>query len=123
ILNILGVKYVLNKNDGLLGNSLSPDPTFNNKKYELVWQDAPWQVYENRAAVPRTFLTSDYVIVQDKNETIKTFFTKDFNESKTIILNQDPHIEGGGVTIASARITDYKPNLVTIAAKTNRDSL
>lgn len=123
VLNVLGVRYVLNKND-LLTNQFEPDKTtFPEKKYKLIWQKAPWQIYENLEVAPRAFLTNNYIVLKDKKEIIKEFYSKDFNESKMIILNEDPHLSSGQFLSLTAEILSYQPNMVTIQTSSNRDAL
>ena len=98
VMAILGVKYILNKNDSL-GSEQDPDTgTFPHEKYRLVWQQAPWQVYENLSVIPRAFLTNDYRVISDPQSALSTLFKPDFDLEKTIVLDQDPHLSKGSLT-------------------------
>jgi len=122
ILNILGVKYVLNKSGALVGE-FSPDSvTFPDQIYKLVWQQAPWQIYENRNVTPRAFVTSKYVVVKDKNKALDTLFDSEFSEKDTLILFEDPKINKQEL-VGSAKLLSYSPNYVKIEADAKIDSL
>lgn len=124
VLNLLGIKYVLNK-DELLGKEYRPDlTTFNKNKYTLVWQEAPWQIYENLHAVPRTFLTREYIVVSDKDTFFKTFFDKNFNEATTVILDLDPKLtKNKELKTKNVTIISYAPNKVVIKTNADKDAL
>ncbi|MFH1832957.1 MAG: YfhO family protein [Candidatus Levyibacteriota bacterium] len=123
VLNILGVKYILNKSN-LLSNNFQPDNiTFPQTKYKLIWQNAPWQIYENLKVVPRVFLTTNYIVVQDKKEILKKFYSKDFDESKKIILNEDPRLLINNNSLSKAAIISYEPNKVVVQTSSNSNAL
>jgi len=118
-LNLTGVKYILNKDDGLGAKIQADQATFPEKNYKLVWQQAPWQVYENLAVAPRVFLTTDYLVMSDENAVIAKIFSAKFNEKKTIILDEDPKIAKLPLLTSQAKIVDYSPNTVTVTTENN----
>lgn len=123
ILNVLGVKYILHKSEAL-GSDLAPDTEiFNPEIYSLVWQQTPWQVYENKAITKRVFLTNDFIIVPDKEKQVVAFFDKRFDEKKTIILEKDPKITKGQLTKKNVHVLSYTPNEVLLKTVSDADSL
>lgn len=123
VMAILGVKYILNKDD-LLETSLQPDTTtFPSEKYRLVWQQAPWQVYENLSALPRVFLSNDYRVISDKKALSARLFDHDFDPSQTILLEKDPHLSKNSLTQKSVSIISYSPNRVVLEAALSGDAL
>ena len=123
LLNLLGVKYILNKNESL-GHNYSPDyNTFPKEIYKLVWQKSPWQIYENVGVLPRVFLASDYVIENDKNKIIKMIYDKKFDLRNKIILEENisPKINFSNDQNARIEIKKYTPNEIFLQteAKTN----
>ncbi|HEX8931959.1 MAG TPA: YfhO family protein [Patescibacteria group bacterium] len=121
ILNLDGVKYILNKDDGL-GAEYKPDKsTFPDKDYKLIWQKSPWQIYENLNVLPRTFLVNDYQIISDNKKEIQTLFSPNFNIRKTIIINKTPQFSIDNKTDLKglAQIITYTPNKVIIRVSTN----
>jgi uncharacterized membrane protein YfhO len=123
VLNVLGIKYLLQKDDSL-GKDYRPDTaTFDEKKYRLVWQESPWQIYENLSAAPRVFLTNDYRVISEEEKVFQTFFSKDFNERKTIILDKDPNMRKGSQGKSNVEVISYNPNKVVIKTRTDHESL
>jgi hypothetical protein len=123
VLNILGVKYLLNKNE-LLKDKAEPDTTtFNPKKYKLVWQKTPWQIYENLQALPRVMITADFKVIEDPRLAIQTILTPSFNEGKRIVLSEDPNITPSSSLSSSLKIIDYQPNKIEINSQTDKSAL
>ena len=119
-LNLLGVKYLLHKNDG---NTSVPDTqTFPTDKFHLVWQQAPWQIYENFNVAPRAFLTNSYRLTT-KDRFFSDFYKDTFDESKSALLYDDPKLKPEKLTEASTSILTYSPDEVIIATKSNADAL
>jgi hypothetical protein len=122
LMNLLGVKYLLNKNE-LLGKDYDPDySTFPKEIYKLVWQNAPWQIYENMQVLPRIFLSSNYVVESDKNKIIKMIFDEKFDLRNTIILEEPilPEVKFPSDKNAKLEIKSYESNRIVL--KTNSAS-
>lgn len=113
VLNILGVKYMLRKDE-----ALSPQ----DKNYILAWQEGSWKIYENLSAVARPFLTNNYVVVKNHNQAFNKFFEKDFNETKTLILQKNPAIAVGDKE-AKPTAVSYKPNEVLLKTSADFDGV
>lgn len=123
LLNLLGVKYILNKND-LIKDTIEPDTvTFDPRKYKLVWQKTPWQIYENLQAAPRIFLTANYQVIKDNKTALNTLLKPGFNETNTLILSEDPDITRFTKLNSSIKLITYKPNTVEVLAHSDKDSL
>jgi len=115
LLDLLGVKYILNKNDSL-GIDYKQDNTFSKEIYDLVWQKAPWQIYKNKQALPRVFLASDYVVEKNKDKIVKMIFDDKFNLKDKIILEEDiyPKINLAKDENAKVEIKEYKGNKIVL---------
>lgn len=118
ILNLLGVKYILNVRPG---NSTSADnDTFPPEKYSLIWHSDPWQIYENLKAFPRVFLANQYKIVtQDK--AIDAIYTTDI--AKTVLLYNNPSLLIDGTATGSATLVSYQPNTISISTHVSGNEL
>ncbi len=123
IINLLGVKYILNKNDSLLKEYVPDYDTFAQNYYKLVWQDSPWQIYENKNALPRFFMTGSYVIIKDKNSVISAIYNKNLDLQKTLILEEKPSMSIDGDSLGIAKLLSYTPNKVSFSTKSNGNSL
>ena len=123
LLNLLGVKYILNKVDPQASTAKADNQTFDDSIYKLIWQNPPWQIYENRQILPRVFLASDYVVGEDKNKIIDMIFDDSFVLRDKIILEEDisPKIDFAKDNSARVDIKEYLPNKVILRtnSKTN----
>ncbi|MDP3998636.1 MAG: YfhO family protein [bacterium] len=113
-LDLLGVKYLLNKNDGLGEEWKADTQTFPPEFYKLVWQEGKWQVYENEKVLPRIFLTTNYLVEKNAGQIIKKIFEKNF-DLKTLILEENlpdnTKLSGGG----QVRLESYTPRQIKMA--------
>ncbi|MDO8659118.1 MAG: YfhO family protein [Candidatus Parcubacteria bacterium] len=116
LLNLLGVKFILN-NAGLQVSTEKADTqTFDDFIYKLIWQKAPWQIYENKQVFPRVFLASDYVVEKEKNKIIRMIFDKKFDLRNKVILEENiiPKINFSNDQNAKVEIKKYTPNEIII---------
>lgn len=113
MLNLLGVKYVLQK-----------DASFGDDKiYKLVRSESPWQIFENRQAAPRAFLTSDYKVITDKKDIVSAFYNKSFDEKKTIILEENPDLLNQNLKTKKVKVLTYEPNKITLSTSSDGPAL
>lgn len=110
ILDILGVKYILNRNDLLKNNMESDYLTFPEKTYKLIWQDKPWQIYENKQALPRVFITGNYKIETNKQTRIKAIINDDTILQKQLVLEEKPKGIDPSLTTGKVDVLSYSPN-------------
>lgn len=118
ILNLLGVKYVLNK-------SLveAYDNTFPREKYKLLWQKTPWQIYENKEALPRFFMTSEYKVFKNKSEVLKNIYNKDLDLKKFLLLEEEPLIPVDKNSKGEVKLISYEPNRIIFDTKSDGNNL
>lgn len=124
-LNLLGVKYILHKNEtlGETGGYRPDTSIFDEKQYRLVWQKKPWQVYENISAAPRFFVTNNYRVITDPEKVIATLYSKSFDEKNEIVLKEDPGLAKSSLKEKNAILVDYQPNRVVIQTETDGNAL
>lgn len=125
LLNLLGVKYVLNKNESLSGNYAPDYNTFPEGIYKLVWQKSPWQIYENKEVLPRIFLASSFVVESDRDKIVQMIFDEKFDLRNKVILEGDiePKITFAGDENAKIEIKKYAPNEIVLQAKSNANMI
>jgi hypothetical protein len=121
-LNLFGIKYLLFKNE-TLGIKWQPDGTFPKKKYKLVWQQSPWQIYENLEVSPRFFLTNTYRVIPDTDKAIETIYHTPFDGEKELILAIDPKISRKPLHERIVRLIRYEPNSVSFTTSSDADAL
>ena len=149
VLNILGVKYVLNKDTSLGKDLRTNNQRFDPASYSLIWQEGPWQIYENKQVAPRIFFTSRYTVQSDPQSTLNTLFSPHFDVTKEIVLEkngiypsasrstlrdessgsdskssgQDPSASSGQGPFASGsgtiKLISYTPNRITFSVSAN----
>lgn len=121
LLDMLGVKFILNKNE-FLGEGDYPDyEFFPQGEYSLVYQKAPFQIYENKNALPRYFLTDSFLIEKNRDKIITKLYDPN-RDPKTVILEEDlkiPIQKGKG----EVRLINYTPNKVTFSAETKSNNI
>lgn len=118
ILDLLGVKYILHKE-----NTVPDLETFPQEKYSLVWQNFPWQIYENRGALPRFFLANDYIIKTNKNDILNSIYNKNLDLRKTLILEEEPQIKVDKLAKGKVELISYLPNKVEFKTKISGNTL
>ena len=120
ILNLLGVKYILNKRD-----DSQIDKAFPPEIYSLIWQKASWQIYENINALPRVFLASEYIVEKDKDKIIKMIFDNKLNLRDKLILEEEvsPKINFSKDNNATVAIEEYTPNKIVLKTEASENML
>ncbi len=124
-LNLLGVKYVLNKVDSPISAEKADNQTFDNSIYKLIWQKSPWQIYENMNVLPRVFLAGGFVVESDKDKIVQMIFDDKLDIRDKIILEEDifPRTEFSKDKNAEIKIETYKPNKIVLRTKTSENML
>lgn len=120
-LNMLGVRYILDRTD-----NNSSEKTFPPDRFKQIYQDNGWKIFENLKAAPRIFLTTNYAVASSNNDFEKIFFNKDFNPSKTIILEKKPKNIKSSLVQSSdntVQLLSYQPNSIFIRTTSLQDSL
>jgi hypothetical protein len=119
IMDLLGVKYVIDRSENPKDNG-----TFPVDRFKPIWHAEDWTIYKNLMVAPRFFLTSDVRPYKNTADFEIQFFAADFNPGKTVLLalrdwNTIPHLTGNG----SAKLVSYTPNQVTITVQTDSEQL
>lgn len=111
LLVLTGAKFILQrKSDGRFSWAY---PVWEYPHYTKIYEDENYELYENGNALPRAFLTSSFVVKNDKNDIVRTLWSKDTELAQLVVLEDDPQItpqEGTG----SATIMSYSPNRVVV---------
>lgn len=118
VFDLLGIKYILAKNDNPSSNWEQSPQDFPPDKYELIWQQSKWKIYQRKTVLPRTFLADSYEVATSDAALISRLYSPNFSYQTTLLLEKDPHVlmsSGSG----QAQIISYKPNEVKI--KTQAD--
>ncbi|MBI2338367.1 YfhO family protein, partial [Candidatus Daviesbacteria bacterium] len=118
MLDILGVKYVLDRVE-----SGTSEITFPTDRFKIIYQDSIWRVFENKRRAPRAFLTADYKIFNNKEEFERLFFDPNFDVAKTLLLEQVPAENLAVDEMSQAKVISYSPNKLLLAVKSRTSQL
>ncbi len=88
VLNLLGVRYILDRNE-----NLATAQTFPPALFSLTYNQDGWKVLDNKLVMPRAFLVSDYRVYGSKEEFEKIFFDQRFDPTSTVLLKESPSMQ------------------------------
>ncbi len=123
ILDLLGVKFILNEQDSATSINSPDTDTFPSSDYSLVYVTYPWQIYENKNALPRFFVTGGYQIAKDKRQSLSLIYNENIQLNKTLILEKNPSISIDNNATGTAKLISYGPKNVIISTKTTGNAL
>lgn len=124
ILDLLGVKYILDKKE-----NASTQTTFPADRFKLIYEKDDFKVYENIHALPRIFLTDDYKIFKNSEEFQDIFFSKNFDPVKMLLLEEAPanyfslNKNGESVNKADVDLISYRPDKILLRADVSVNKL
>ena len=102
----------------------NPDlSTFPKEQYELVYKIYPWQIYKNKHVLPRFFLTSDFVLANDKKEALLLLYDKNIDLKKTLILEESPSVSLDAKSKGNVDLILYKPNKIEFKVNVSGNTL
>lgn len=124
IFELLGVKYLLDKEDNPKTGADWHYERFAGDNVKGFWQYDKFQVYTREPVLPRIFLTTKYQVIKDDKEIIQKIYDLDFNLG-TLILEEDPPIEivETDSQIAIPRLIKYQPGEIVIETDLNHNAL
>lgn len=119
VLDLLGVKYVLDR-----AENASAQKVFPIDRFSLIYEQNGWKIFENKKALPRAFLVGDYRVAKTPQDFEKTFFAKDFDPSRTVVLEEgvSQRLNNSG-HLSSVQVVSYTPNEVTLKINADGDRL
>ncbi|MBS4016181.1 MAG: YfhO family protein [Candidatus Latescibacteria bacterium] len=94
----------------------------NRPEFELAFNGRKNVIYKNNYALPRSFITPDYKVIQDKNQIFDMLKDSNFNPAQYVILSESLSI---GQTTSEdfewhSNITKYMPNRVILETEQNQ---
>lgn len=123
LMSILGVKYVLDKDDNA-PKQWDPRPDrFPPNRFKLIYQQGKWKIYQNKKALPRALVFYNYSVISQKKSTIKTLFDSKFPYTQKVILTTSPSFAAQATPPTTAKITNYSANDIEIVTDTKRTGL
>ncbi len=123
LLNLLGVAYVLDKDDSAPKN-LDPRPDrFPTERFQLIYQQYKWKIYQNKLALPRALVFYDYAVISQKDKSIKTLFDPKFLYTQKLIVTTAPSFAPISSPATPAKISNYSANDVEIVTDTKKTGM
>ncbi len=113
MLNILGVKYIL---DRVENNSTSQ--TFPPNKFTQIYNQDGWKILENLQTEPRILFASEYKVFKNNSEFEKLFFNDAFDPKKTILLEETlPGEIKQPIVADTVSVNRYESNEILVSTK------
>ncbi|MDO8621598.1 MAG: YfhO family protein [Candidatus Levybacteria bacterium] len=114
---LISVKYIVTDKKSMELTGAVP----NKNDFSLLWQNDKWQIYQYKKSMPRFFVTSNFQIIENDKEILKSLFSENFHPDK-IVLEENPGFKPKENT-GSAEIIQYSPNTISVKVKANNPSL
>jgi hypothetical protein len=122
-LNLLNIKYIVHKLTDDHAGWTFPFWTYPQGQFQLIYKDNYYEFYQNTMAFPHAFLVSNYRVIKDDNQILKTLFSNNFDLRREIVLENDPGINLGGEDLGEVKITKYQPNNIDISVNAKDNAL
>lgn len=119
VLNALGVRYILDRED-----NASTEVTFPPSRFTKIYENNGWQIFENKLSAARFFLASHYAVAKTKKDFEKIFFSDTFDIKNTVVLEKNiGDVSKGEKNEESVVLRTYSPNEIEFFVKTNSKRL
>ncbi len=124
LFELLGVKYLLDKEDTPKTGSDWHYERFPRDKVEGFWQFDKFQVYRRLEVLPRIFQSTTYYVAKNDNDTVQKIYDPNY-DLKRIIIEKNPPltITESSVNPIIPKVEKYDPNQILISTSYNNNSL
>lgn len=123
LMNLLGVSYVVDKNDGAKGTWEPEYNRFPSERYRFFWQRGKYKVYKNLAVLPRSAVFYDWEVVPDTSGAVNRFLQPDFPYRSKLVLEHSVPLTPTHRPITPARIRTYSANKVDVEVQSQADGI
>jgi len=123
LLNLLGTKYVLDKDDNIPDNWDPKNDHFISSRFELIYQNFKWKIYKNLNYIPRAAIFYDYEVILEKKKTLDKLFEEKFPYQTKLILESSPAFSAKNISASAATIIKYSSNYIEIKSNTKQNGL
>ena len=114
ILDLLGIKYVLDYQDMQDVWRQTDFNTFPKEQFSLVDKVFPWQVFENKTVLPRVFLANNFVLASNKADALSLIYNPKINLKNTVILEKSPSLAVDKNSNGTVSVLSYLANKVSL---------
>lgn len=114
LFDLLGVKYLLDKEDEPKTGHDWKVGKFTGDNVEGYWQDGKFLIYRRLDTLPRIFQTTKYIVAAD-DQIIKNIYDPNFN-LQTLLLEKDPplKIDVKEEELSQPKVTNYIPGDIQV---------
>jgi len=120
ILDLLGVKYLVDKDDNPK-ETFEPDIIkYPRDRYKLIWQNGKFKVYENKKALPRIYF-ADRIIVKENNQEIIDELYKNNYGKQIAVIEENIDYNVSEELEPNPKIIKYSPNKIVINTNTKKN--
>lgn len=123
LLDLLGVKFLLDKNELLTGEWEPEESKFSPQHYTLVWQHLPWRIFERKNVLPRFGLFGKYSVEKDNQKIIAQLYDPNFDYQNTLVLEESPTITPQPTTAKNINLISYEPNKIVFKIQSDQPQL
>jgi hypothetical protein len=119
LLDILGIRYILDLTDNGATEKIFPP-----NRFSEVYSDNTWKIIENRQAVPRVYIVTKTDTYETPEEFEEKFYDPDFNPYNTVLLDKnlpDPMDYSGSTP--SAYLALYEPENIIIRTSSDGNGM
>lgn len=120
MLNLLGVRYIIETKLGEKKDVLPTKVRFPNDDFSLVWENDRWRLWESVHAMPRAFFVSSYLIRRGAQNIADSVFAPTTDISRTVILEKEPFSDianGASQAKGNVSILSYEPSQVVLTSQ------
>lgn len=123
LLNILGVKYLLDKNEQMDREWDEGASIFSPQRYQLLWQRWPWRVFARKDALPRVGLFGNFQVENNSAKIIERLYDVNFDYKNELILEENPSFIPYPANSSKVEVVSYTPNKIEIETQADTSQL
>ena len=124
LFELLGVKYLLDKEDNPKTGADWHYERFPNDKIEGFWQYDKFQVYKRKPTLPRVFMTTTYYVAQNDQEIIQKIYDSSFPLERVILEKNPPlTISENQKGPVIPKLIKYEPNEIVVSSNLDYNAL
>ncbi len=122
-IDFLGIRYIVQKKSDLGKPWAFQFNNYSDKKFNLIYEDKDFQIFENLEVLPKAFLVGDYTVEANKQEVLDKIYSDDFNFRNNVILEKDPKVKVGEGNINEVELINYSLNKILLKTRSDTEKI
>ncbi len=115
--SLVNAKYIVVDKKSMMNASATP----NKDTFALAWENEKWQIYIYKESMPRFFVTSNFLVISNKEKILQTLFSNEFQPTK-VILEENPGFMPKEY-LGNVKILKFTPNTITMEVEADNNAL